>query len=158
MPPKHRVDRKNKLCNFRVTMAKKMEKVFIYQDKKVLYRVSGSGFPVVFVHGFGEDGEVWKNQVDYLKDKAMLIIPDLPGSGQSEMIDDMSMVGMAECVKALVDFENIDKFTLLGHSMGGYISLAFAEKYPGMLNAFGLIHSTAYADTEEKKNTRRNCG
>ncbi len=46
-------------------------------------------------------------------------------------------------------------FTLIGHSMGGYISLAFAEKYPELLNAFGLFHSTAYADDEAKKEARR---
>ena len=44
---------------------------------------------------------------------------------------------------------------MIGHSMGGYITLAFAEKYPGSLKAFGLFHSSAFADNEEKKDTRR---
>ena len=85
----------------------------------------------------------------------MLIVPDLPGAGKSDMIDDMSMEGMAEMLKAIIDKEKISSFVLIGHSMGGYITLAFAEKYPQYLIKFGLFHSTAYADNEEKKAIRR---
>ena len=133
----------------------KMNKELLYQNKKIFYRIIGSGKPVVLIHGFGEDGNIWSNQVEYLKDKFKLIIPDLPGSGQSEMIDDMSMEGMAEVTHSIIHKENIDACTVIGHSMGGYITLAFAEKYWNHLNTFGLIHSTAYADSEEKKTVRR---
>lgn len=138
-----------------------MNKQILYQGKKIFYRLTGSGKPVILVHGFGEDGEVWNNQVEYLKDKFQLIVPDLPGSGQSEMIEDMSMEGMAEVLKKILDNENIspgDKnhgIILVGHSMGGYITLAFVEKYGAYLTAFALFHSTAYPDSEEKKATRR---
>jgi len=110
--------------------------------------------------------------------KFKFIIPDLPGSGNSEMIDDMSMEGMAEVLKIIFDEEHKQpdseipavialrgtkqatkqagrEAVLIGHSMGGYITLAFAEKYGSYLTAFGLFHSTAFADTEEKKATRR---
>ena len=73
-----------------------MEKQIEIASKKIFYTLSGKGKPVMLVHGFGETGEVWKNQVAFLKDSFQLIVPDLPGSGQSEMIDDMSMEGMAE--------------------------------------------------------------
>lgn len=76
-----------------------MNKEIPYQEKRIFYRVIGSGKPVVLIHGFGEDGEIWKDQVEYLKNKFLLIVPDLPGSGNSEMIDDMSMEGMAEVIK-----------------------------------------------------------
>ena len=56
----------------------------------------------MLVHGFGEDGEIWNNQVDYLKNSFQLIIPDLPGSGNSEMTGDMSMEGMAEVLKTIL--------------------------------------------------------
>ena len=124
------------------------------EGKKIFYRITGSGKPVMLVHGFGEDGTVWKHQLDYLNDKFKLIIPDLPGSGQSEMTDDMSMEGMAETLHSIIHEENIDTCIMIGHSMGGYIILAFAEKYWNHLSAFGLFHSSAYADTEEKKATR----
>jgi pimeloyl-ACP methyl ester carboxylesterase len=132
-----------------------MNKEFQYQDKKIFYRIIGSGKPVMLVHGFGEDGQVWRNQVEALKDKFQLITPDLPGSGQSEMIDDMSMEGMAEVLHTIIHEEDIDNCTVIGHSMGGYITLALAEKYWNHLNAFGLFHSSSFADNEEKKTIRR---
>jgi pimeloyl-ACP methyl ester carboxylesterase len=136
-------------------VAKKMEKAILYQNKKIFYATYGTGKPVMFVHGFGEDGSLWKNQTENLKNKFKLIVPDLPGSGQSEMIDDMSMEGMAEVLHSIIHKENIDTCTVIGHSMGGYITLALAEKYWNHVNAFGLFHSTAYADSEEKKAIRK---
>src|SRR5687768_607053 len=136
-----------------------MDKEISYQNKKIYYRAYGSGQPVVLIHGFGEDGEVWNNQVVYLKDKVNLLVPDLPGSGRSEMIGDMSIEGMAEVIKFILDSEvpaipGGIKATLIGHSMGGYITLAFAEHYPEFLTGFALFHSTAYNDDEEKKAVR----
>ncbi|MBK5270134.1 MAG: alpha/beta hydrolase [Bacteroidia bacterium] len=136
-------------------------KYISYQNKKIYCHIIGSGKPVVFIHGFGEDGEVWKNQIEFLKEKFLLIIPDIPGSGRSEMIDDMSIEGMAEVIKYILDSEKLiskehsGTITIIAHSMGGYITLAFAEKYLNYLNSFGLLHSTAYADNEEKKDARR---
>lgn len=132
-----------------------MNKEIKYNNHSIFYRVIGSGKPVILIHGFGEDGTVWDNQTDYLKEKFRLIIPDLPGSGKSEMIDDMSIEGMAEVIHSIIHEENIDACPFIGHSMGGYITLALAEKYYNHISAFGLFHSTAYADSEEKKTARR---
>jgi len=132
-----------------------MEKTILYQHKKIFYRSNGAGDPVMLVHGFGEDGNVWDKQVEYLKNKYQLIVPDLPGSGRSEMIDDMNMEGMAEVLHTIIHEENIDRCTVIGHSMGGYITLALVESYWNHVNAFGLFHSSAFADTEEKKETRK---
>jgi pimeloyl-ACP methyl ester carboxylesterase len=134
---------------------KKMNKVLLYQNKKIFYRIAGSGKPAILIHGFGEDGTVWRNQVDFLKEKFQLIIPDLPGSGQSEIINDMSMEGMAEVIHSIIHEENIESCPVIGHSMGGYITLALAEKYWNHLDGFGLFHSSAYADNEEKKAVRK---
>ncbi len=128
-----------------------------YSDSTIFYRITGKGKPVVLIHGFGEDGNIWDKQVDFLQDQFQLIVPDLPGSGKSGVISSQSAVGMeeyAEIIKAILVEEKIEKSTMLGHSLGGYITLAFAEKYPGMLNSFGLVHSTAFADSEEKKAAR----
>ena len=141
-----------------------MNKELLYQSRKIFYRVTGKGRPVMLIHGFGEDGNVWKNQAEFLKNSFRLIIPDLPGTGKSELIGDMSIEGMAELIKAILDTEvsetssfgeGLGKVCIIGHSMGGYITLAIAEKYPEQLNALGLFHSTAYADSEEKKEVRR---
>jgi pimeloyl-ACP methyl ester carboxylesterase len=130
------------------------EKNFTYQSSKIFYRTVGAGKPVVLIHGFAEDGEVWKNQIEFLKDYFFLIIPDLPGSGQSELIKDMSIEGMAEVIKAILLNEETETCSMAGHSMGGYITLAFAEKYPEMVTSAGLVHSSAFADSEEKKANR----
>ena len=155
-----------------------MDKKLLYEGKNIFYRIIGSGKPVVLTHGFGEDGEIWKApsnspnggevysqsslfENSLLISKFKFIIPDLPGSGKSEMINDMSIEGMAEVIKSIVEvvFRSSPvgggQVGAIGHSMGGYITLAFAEKYPEYLNAFGLFHSSAYADSEEKKQTRK---
>ena len=132
-----------------------MEKTILYEGKKIFYRSKGTGKPVMLVHGFGEDGSVWDKQVEKLQNKYYLVVPDLPGSGRSEMINDMSMEGLAEVLHTIIHEEDIDKWTVIGHSMGGYIMLALVENYWNHVNAFGLFHSTAYADSEEKKETRK---
>jgi len=137
-------------------------KEILYQNKKIFYRSYGSGKTVILLHGFGEKGDVWNNQIEYLKGRYKLIVPDLPGSGKSEMIEDMSIAGMAEIIKSILDSECSQvpppggfRGVLIGHSMGGYIGLAFAKKYPEYLDELGLVHSTAYADSEEKKTVRK---
>jgi|SRR6185437_15850320 len=132
-----------------------------FRNKKIYYRIEGKGKPVLLLHGFGEDGNIWNKQVDALKKKNLLIIPDLPGSGQSEMLDgNATLEDYAEVIKVIADEtvlmkEIENQFCLIGHSMGGYITLAFAEKYSSFLNSFGLFHSSAYADTDEKINVRK---
>ena len=131
-----------------------MTKKFIYQNKKIIYHTYGTGKPVMLIHGFGETHEIWNNPVSFLKDKFHLIVPELPGSG-SDTIEDMSMEGMAEVMKEVLLQEKLSSLPIIGHSMGGYILLALAEKYPELITALGLFHSTAYADSEEKKATRQ---
>ncbi|MBK8140105.1 MAG: alpha/beta hydrolase [Chitinophagaceae bacterium] len=132
-----------------------MNKEIQITGKKIYYRIIGEGNPVMLVHGFGEDGTVWKNQVDFLKDKFRIIIPDLPGSGKSELIENSSLEDMAEVLHQIIHEEDIDHCVMIGHSMGGYITLAFAEMYWNHLTAFGLFHSSAYADSKEKITTRQ---
>jgi len=131
------------------------QKEIIFQGKKTRYTVVGQGSPVVLVHGFAEDSDVWKYQRESLSKHHRLIIPDLPGAGTSELTDTFSMELAADCLLQILQHENIAHTVLIGHSMGGYITLAFAEKYPDRLRAFGLFHSTAYADNDEKKTTRQ---
>lgn len=132
-------------------------KNFNYQSSNIFYRIKGSGKQVILLHGFGEDGSIWDKQADFLKDHCQLIIPDLPGSGNSELIADMSIEGMAALTQMIISNElpsSDAQVTVIGHSMGGYITLAIAEKYPYLLNSFGLIHSSAFADDDTKKATR----
>jgi pimeloyl-ACP methyl ester carboxylesterase len=130
-------------------------KIINYKGSDIFYKMIGKGKPIIFLHGFAEDGHLWQYQVDFLKDHYQLIIPDIPGSGQSasaSWINDIN--ALAESIKAIADAEQITNCTIIGHSMGGYITLALTEKYPQLLNGFGLFHSSAFADTEEKKQAR----
>lgn len=121
------------------------------------YAVTGKGRQtIVLIHGFGEDSRIWQQQIRFLEDGFCLLIPDLPGTGQSLIGDTaLSMESMAEMIKQMLEEEKINHCIMLGHSMGGYVTLAFAEKYPDQLEGFGLIHSTAYADSAEKKEARQ---
>lgn len=129
----------------------------IYQNKKIYYRKAGTGNPVMLVHGFGEDGNIWQNSMEALAKEFQVIVPDLPGSGQSELLTEArSMTDYAEVLKALAEQEFGQKrFAMIGHSMGGYITMAYAEKYSATLQCFALFQSSAYADTNEKKEARQ---
>lgn len=121
------------------------------------YFITGKGAQsIILIHGFGEDSRIWKHQIDFLQNDYRLFVPDLPGTGQSTIgNNELSMESMAAIIRQMLDKEKIDQCIMLGHSMGGYVTLAFAELYPERLRAFGLIHSTAYADNEEKKAARQ---
>lgn len=124
----------------------------IVNNCQVSYKKKGKGKPVMLLHGFGEDHRVFNRLIDQLSDDFLVIAPDIPGSGMSEFMKQLnSLSDIAEVLNKIVETEGIEKFSLIGHSMGGYITLAYAEKYPDKLDKLGLFHSTALADTEEKK-------
>lgn len=124
-------------------------------SSNISYRKMGSGPAVVLVHGFPESGNLWRNIWDELAKKYTLLIPDLPGSGNSKLEQETSMADLAACIKDILDHEQIDKAVIVGHSMGGYVGFEFADKYPAMVAGLSLVHSTPAADDEEKKKTRR---
>lgn len=127
----------------------------LYQESTIHYSITGKGFPVMLLHGFGEDSRVWSNQIDHLADQFTLIVPDIPGSGKSDRLTGInSMEAYAKCINAILEKEGIGRLLMIGHSMGGYITLAFQEMYPEKLISFGLFHSSAFADDEAKKEAR----
>jgi pimeloyl-ACP methyl ester carboxylesterase len=132
------------------------ENQLTYKGKRLFYRKTGSGPVVILLHGFGENSNIWHQQYSALQE-CTLIIPDIPGSGYSEETEDMSMEGLAEAIHEIAQKEAAGKpiLSLIGHSMGGYIMLAYVEKYASELKSFGLFHSTAYEDSPEKKETRQ---
>lgn len=126
-----------------------------YNGKKVVYFVEGNGKPVVLLHGFGEVGTIWQQQVQSLQKEFKVIVPQLPGTGDSDLMEETSMEALADSVQAVLDAEGIEDCAMIGHSMGGYVTLAFAERHKRYLKGFGLFHSTAFGDSEEKKATRQ---
>ena len=133
-----------------------MQKEFEYKNATVNYSIQGKGDAVLLLHGFGENSLIWQDQVHFLKENYTIVTPDLPGSGKSSILEQelVTIQDYAACIFALLQNEKIEKCYLLGHSMGGYITLAFAAEYPEKLMGFGLINSTAFADNAEKKKSR----
>jgi len=128
---------------------------YIFSGKRVSYTDEGSGNVVVLLHGYLETKEVWQSFSEKLAKEFRVICLDLPGHGKSELIEEThSMLLLAKVVNSLLMHLNIDKCTMVGHSMGGYVLLAFAEKFASRLNKLILFHSTVYADTEEKRDKR----
>ena len=132
-----------------------------YQNSSIFYSTIGKGKTVVLIHGFAEDNTIWEKQVLFLKDHFKLILPNIPGTGKSAFLNNATIETYADIIKQIVDVEakktdgeNGAEICIIGHSMGGYVTLAFAEKHPQYLSGFGLFHSSAFADNEEKIQTR----
>lgn len=110
---------------------------------------------LVLLHGFMENCSIWKDMEPHLSENFSLLKIDLPGHGQSEIAAEVqTMALMAEEVKKVLDDQNLTQIHLLGHSMGGYTSLAFAEKHPEYLKSLTLFFSTYFPDDAEKKEQR----
>lgn len=128
-----------------------MEKFLIYKNKKIYYSFFGNGFPLVFLHGFLESKEIWTNFVLEFQNNYSIVLIDLPGHGKSETISEtQKMAGAAEVVNFVLQYLNINKFIMIGHSMGGYITLEFEKKYSEKLVSFVLFHSSAANDNSQK--------
>lgn len=110
---------------------------------------------LVLLHGFMENSSIWSDMEPHLSENFSLLKIDLPGHGKSDILAEIhTMELMADEVKKVLDAQKLEKVHLLGHSMGGYTSLAFAEKYPETLKSLTLFFSTYFADDEEKKEQR----
>lgn len=133
-----------------------MEKIIQHLESNISYSIEGTGEILVLLHGFCEDKNVWRQFTQPLLSKAKIICVDLPGFGKSLPGNNHSSIEfMAEAVLAVLKEEQIEKCFLLGHSMGGYVALAFAEKHASRLKGLGLFHSSCYADAETKKENRK---
>lgn len=125
------------------------------QDSTIAYIDQGEGKPIVLLHGFCGSSRYWEHVIPVLSESCRVIALDLPGHGQSGPLKGSSTIeNLADQVKNLLSELNLQEVTMFGHSLGGYITLAFAEKYSNQLNGFSLIHSTAFPDSEEAKKGR----
>ena len=132
-----------------------MHSHFFYHDKKIYYKIEGKGKAIVLLHGFLEGLYVWEDYMKELSKNYTVLTIDLPGHGDSECISEVhDMTMMSEVVASAIYINNISQCILIGHSMGGYVMLKFADKYPNLLKGFGLLHSHALPDSEEGKANR----
>ena len=116
----------------------------------------GKGAPMLLLHGYPLDRTIWEAVAAMLEDEFDLIIPDLRGFGSSGVMEaDRSILGYARDLAELMKRLKIRKADIVGHSMGGYIALAFAREFRRMTNGLGLIASQVVADTPERKAGRQ---
>lgn len=126
-----------------------------FNNKQIHYTLNGNGPCVLMLHGFTEDASIWDAYTAALCKQFTVLTPDLPGHGQSEHWDEPhTMEKQAIMLKELLDIHTISTVVIIGHSMGGYITMAFADAFPEYLKGLCLFHSSAMADSPETKNSR----
>jgi 3-oxoadipate enol-lactonase len=131
-----------------------MEKLNI-NGIKLAYERQGKGTPLVLLHGYPLDHHLWDEIVPLLNDTFDLIIPDLRGFGESTTLETpYTMDDFASDVAGLLDHLGIQEAAIAGHSMGGYVALAFARLYPERINALALVGSQVLADPPDRKEGR----
>ena len=121
----------------------------------IAYERRGRGEPLVLIHGYPLDRTTWSEVASLLESDFDLIIPDFRGMGQSDAVDKTYTVAdIASDIAGLLDHLKIKKAFVAGHSMGGYVALAFARAYPNRVRGLGMISSQVLADPPERKEGR----
>lgn len=127
-----------------------------YKGNKLFYTVTGAGPACILLHGFLGNLTIWNALTTRLKKDHKVICIDLPGHGQSDVLDGtLGMAGMADAVLQVVEKERLGRVDLVGHSMGGYVALAFAKANPEKVNGLLLLNSTPAADDEQRIASRK---
>lgn len=126
-----------------------------YKNINLAYSDTGKGTAIVLLHGFLENSTMWDVLADEYSKKYRVIRIDLLGHGQTECLGYVhTMEDMADAVHAVLHELRIRKAIFMGHSMGGYVALAFAELYADMVKGMVLQNSTSRADSDERKVNR----
>jgi len=130
-------------------------KTILYKNTKISYSDSGIGKTIVLLHGFLENKKMWSEYSNLLSEKNRVVAIDLLGHGESDCLGYIhKMEDNAGAVNEVLEHLNIEKASIVGHSMGGYVGLAFAELYPEKIQKLVLLNSTSKEDSAEKKLNR----
>jgi pimeloyl-ACP methyl ester carboxylesterase len=133
-----------------------MNRSFRFENISVTYSDTGSGRTIVFLHGYLLTKEVWQPVTEILSKQFRILSVDLPGHGESDVAGEThTMEFLAAATRAAIIDAGAPKVMLAGHSMGGYVTLAFAEKYPEILGGYVLFHSHPWADAPETVEKRK---
>ncbi|MHB0756355.1 alpha/beta fold hydrolase [Polaribacter sp. M15] len=132
-----------------------MQKSITFKNAKISFSDVGKGTAVVLIHGFLENSTMWNKIIPEISKRNRVITIDLLGHGNSDCLGYVhSMELFAETVAAVLKHLRIRKCILVGHSLGGYVALAFAEKYPKKIKGMCLLNSTSNEDDKERKKLR----
>ena len=133
--------------------------LYNYGIDELAYYDQGKGEQtILLIHGFGEDHAIWKNQIEFLSSHYRVIAPNLPGVHCKPLALHHSQAPnirmYVEVLHELMHHLHIEQYYIVGHSMGGYIGLSFADYYVNHVQGLLLLHSTSYEDNEAKKTSR----
>lgn len=130
-------------------------KQILFKNTTISYTDEGKGTAIVLLHGFLENKKMWNHFIPELTQRNRVITIDLLGHGATECLGYVhTMDDHADVVHAVLSELRIRKAIFVGHSMGGYVALAFAELYPDTVKGLVLLNSTTRADSEERKKNR----
>lgn len=133
-----------------------MKKFFSFKTGSIFYTDNGIGEPIVLLHGYLESSEIWGAFAEKLASEFRVIAIDLPGHGLSDVYGDThSMEFMATALKELLDELGVKKACFVGHSLGGYVTLAFLDLFPQSLSGYCLFHSQPFSDSPATLEKRR---
>lgn len=128
---------------------------FLYKNTNIHFTSTGKGSAVILLHGFLENSSMWVEIVEVLSKKNRIICIDLLGHGNTENHSYIhTMSEQAIMVKAILKHLRLRKCILIGHSMGGYIALAFSKLFPEFVKGLSLMNSTSLPDSKEKITNR----
>lgn len=129
---------------------------FSYEGGRIHFSDSGAGTVIVLLHGYLESSEIWNGFAEKLTSDFRVINVDLPGCGLSDVYGEVhTMEFMAKAIKGLIDCLGLKKVFLTGHSLGGYVTLAFLELFPDHLLGYCLFHSQPFPDSPEALEKRK---
>lgn len=119
------------------------------------YRDLGSGRPIVFIHGFCDSLELWEGFISPFTLNYRVLTVDLPGFGKSAMLPPpFTLDDVGDALSAWIREMSLDQPILVGHSLGGYVSLSMLERHRAQLSGIALFHSTPFPDSAERKEVR----
>lgn len=128
----------------------------LYNGNRIFYSTCGDGEPLVLIHGYQMDSRCWYKLIPLLSKKYRLIIPDLPGHGNSSLIHKVNnMEFLADIIFKIILSMGYQGVSIAGHSMGGYVASAFAAKYNTRCDKLILINSHPFADSNAKARSRK---
>lgn len=126
-----------------------------HKESTIFYTDQGEGMPIVLLHGFLENSTMWDVLLPFLTENYRVICIDLLGHGKSECLGYIhTMQDFSESIYAVMEALQLSDSTIIGHSMGGYVGIAFAKAYPEKVTSLCLLNSTPEADPEERKRLR----
>ena len=130
--------------------------ILYHKESSIYYEDEGQGKAIILLHGFLENSTMWKNIKPVLLKNNRVVCIDLLGHGNSDCLGySHTMSDMADAVLGVINHLQVKEYTLIGHSMGGYVALTLAEKKPEAVLGLCLMNSTYHADDDELKALRK---